>query len=95
MEALELTSVAVVIHQNDLGDQVIWGPVYNAVNGAEKRTPALVMERDDDAGVGKILQVQLLLTADRREEKETNKDDGARGCKTLSIHQLLHDYMFV
>lgn len=59
-----LTSIAVVVHQYDLGNQVIGGPVNDAVDGAEKRTPALVVERDNDAGVGEVLQVQLLLTAD-------------------------------
>lgn len=95
MEGLELTSIAVVIHQDDLRNQVIWSSVYNAVYGAEKRTPALVMERDNDTGVGEILQVQLLLTADRQREKETDEDENARGCKTFAVHQPLHDCMFV
>lgn len=80
MEGLALTSIAVVIHQNDLGNQVIRSSVYDAVDGAEKRTPALVMERDDDTGVGEILQVQLLLTADRQRENQTDKDENERGC---------------
>ncbi len=33
------------------------------MNGAQQRRPALVMEGDDDAGVGKIFCVQLGLTA--------------------------------
>ncbi|GAA6065424.1 uncharacterized [Tachysurus ichikawai] len=66
----ELTSIAVVIHQNDLGNQVIWSSVCDTVDGAEKRTPALVMERDNDTGVGEILQIQSLLTADGRDKKK-------------------------
>lgn len=73
MEGLDLTSIAVVIHQNDLSNQVIWSSVYDAVHSAQKRTPAFVMEWDNDTGVGEILQVQFLLTADRHREKKNRQ----------------------
>ncbi|TSX30734.1 hypothetical protein Baya_13711 [Bagarius yarrelli] len=44
---------------------MIRSSVYDAVDSAENRTPAFVMKRDDDAGVGKILQIEFLLTAER------------------------------
>lgn len=52
-------SVTEVIHQHDLGDQLRWGAVQHAVDGAEQGGPALVVEGDDDAGVGQCLQVAL------------------------------------
>lgn len=53
------TSVTEVIHQHDLGDQLRRGAVQHAVDGAEQGGPALVVEGDDDAGVGQCLQVAL------------------------------------
>ena len=46
------TLVAVVIHQDDLGDEAGRRAVQDAVDGPEERGPALVVEGDDDAGVG-------------------------------------------
>ncbi len=57
------TFVAEVVHEDDLGDELRRRAVEDAVNGAQQRRPALVMEGDDDAGVGKIFCVQLGLTA--------------------------------
>lgn len=47
-----LTSVAEVIHQDDLCNQAVGSAVDDAVDGAQERSPALVMEGDDDARVG-------------------------------------------
>lgn len=58
-----LTSVAEVVHQDDLGDEVLRRAAGDTVYGPEQRRPALVVEGDDDAGVGQFLQVQLLLAA--------------------------------
>lgn len=49
------TSVTEVVHQDNLGDQLRGRAVQHAVNGAEKGGPALVVEGDDDAGVGERL----------------------------------------
>ena len=57
------TSVAVVIHQDDFVDEVVGGPVGDGGDGPEQGGPALVVEGDDDAGVGKPVQVQLLSAA--------------------------------
>lgn len=51
------TFVAEVVHEDDLGDELRRRAVEDAVNGAQQRRPALVMEGDDDAGVGKIFCV--------------------------------------
>lgn len=37
------------------------------MDGPQQGRPALVVEGDDDAGVGKALQVQLRLAAEERE----------------------------
>lgn len=57
------TFVAEVVHQDDLGDELRRRAVEDAVDGPQQRRPALVVERDDDAGVGQLLGVQLPLAA--------------------------------
>lgn len=57
------TFVAEVVHQDDLCDELRRRAVEHAVDGPEQRRPALVVERDDDAGVGQLLCVQLLSAA--------------------------------
>lgn len=57
------TFVAEVVHQDDLCDEPRRGAVEDAVDGPQQRRPALVVEGDDDAGVGQLLRVQLLFTA--------------------------------
>lgn len=57
------TFVAEVVDQDDLCDELWRRAVEHAVNGPQQRRPALVVERDDDAGVGQLLCVQLLFTA--------------------------------
>ncbi len=66
------TFVAEVIDQDDLGDELWRRAVENAVNGPQQRRPALVMERDDDAGVGEFLCVQLLFTAAHKKNTHTH-----------------------
>ena len=57
------TSVTEVVHQDNLGDQLRGRAVQHAVNGAEEGGPALVVEGDDDAGVGERLQVAFAVAA--------------------------------
>lgn len=57
------TSITEVINQHDLGDQLRGRAVQHAVDGAEEGGPALVVEGDDDAGVGECLQVALAVAA--------------------------------
>lgn len=57
------TFVAEVVDQDDLGYE-LWGrAIQHAVNRPEQRRPALVVERDDDRGVGQLLCIQLVFTA--------------------------------
>lgn len=60
------TSVTEVIHQDNLGNQLRGRAVQHAVNGAEEGGPALVVEGDDDAGVGERLQVAFAVAAGGR-----------------------------
>ena len=45
---------------------MVWGAVGDAVDGPQQGRPALIVEGDDDAGVGKVLQVQLRLAAEEK-----------------------------
>lgn len=57
------TSITEVIDQHDLGDQLRGRAVQHAVDGAEEGGPALIVEGDDDAGVGECLQVAFAVAA--------------------------------
>lgn len=57
------TFVTEVIDQDDLCDELRRRAVEDAVNGSQQRRPAFVVKRDDDAGVGKLLCIQLVFTA--------------------------------
>ena len=63
------TFVAEVVDQDDLGDELWRRAVENAVDRPEQRRPALVVEGDDDAGVGELLCIQLPLAAAKRTQK--------------------------
>lgn len=69
---LRLTSVTVVVHQDDLSDQVVGCAVGDAVEGSEQGGPAFVVEGDDNAGVWELFEIKLLLTA-RREKKDRGR----------------------
>lgn len=62
------TFVAEVVDQDDLRYELRRRAVEHAVNGPQQRRPAFVVERDDDAGVGQLLCIQLLFTAARTHE---------------------------
>lgn len=63
------TSVTEVVHEHNLGDQ-LWGwAVQHAVDGAQEGRPALIVEGDDDAGVGQRLQVAFAFAARGRHRR--------------------------
>lgn len=57
------TFVAEVVDQDDLSYELWRRAVEHTVNRPQQRRPALVVEGDDDAGVGQLLGVELLFTA--------------------------------
>lgn len=58
-----LTAVAVVIHQDDLLEQVRWRVVDHAVDGAQDHRQGLVHKDEDHGDLGKVLWVGQLLTS--------------------------------
>lgn len=74
--SLRLTSVTVVVYQDDLSDQVVGCAVGDAVDGSEQGGPAFVVEGDDNAGVRELFEIKLLLTAGR-EKKEWDRKSQA------------------
>lgn len=64
------TSLAGVVHQHDLHQQVPRRPVDGAVDGPQQRAPRLVVEDDDDAGVGQVVRVDLGLAAENEAVKQ-------------------------
>lgn len=66
--ASSCTFVAEVVDQDDLGEELRRRAVEHAVDGPQQRGPALVVERDDDAGVGQLLRVQLPFAAAQTQE---------------------------
>lgn len=70
------TSITEVVNQHNLGDQ-LWGrAVQHTVDGAQEGGPALIVEGDDDAGVGKRLQVALAVAA-----RERHRGQGEDSCQ--------------
>lgn len=61
------TSIAEVVNQHNLGNQLRGRAVQHAVDSAQERGPALIVEGDDDAGVGERLQVALAVAARERD----------------------------
>lgn len=57
------TSLAGVVHQQDLEQQMSGGAVNDAVDRPQQRAPGLVVEHDNDAGVGQLIWVNLGLAA--------------------------------
>ena len=64
------TSLAGIVHEHDLHEQVSGGAVDDTVNGPQQGTPRLVVEHDDDAGVGQVVLEHLGLTAERTDTKK-------------------------
>ena len=48
-------------------NEMFWGPVDDAVCGAEQGRPVLIVEGNDDTGRGKLGQVLLALASGSRE----------------------------
>lgn len=66
------TFVAEVVDQDDFCYELWRRAVEHAVNGPQQRRPAFVVERDDDAGVGQLLCIQLLFTAAHKQNEYTD-----------------------
>lgn len=66
------TFVTEVVHQYDLSDELRGRAIEHAVYCPEQGRPTLVVEWDDDAGVGQLLPIQLLFTA-KHTQKQANK----------------------
>lgn len=58
-----LTAVTVVIHQDDLLEQVCWRVVDHAVDGAQDHRQGLVHKDEDHRDLRKVLWVRQLLTS--------------------------------
>ena len=58
------TSLAGVVHQQDLQQQAAWRAADGAVHGAQEGAPGLVVEHYDDAGCGEVIRVHLRLAAE-------------------------------
>lgn len=53
----EFTSLAGIIHQNNLLQQCVWRAVNHGVDGSQQRGPRLVVKYDHNAGARKIIGV--------------------------------------
>lgn len=85
------TSITEVVNQHNLGDQLRGRAVQHAVDGAQQGGPALIVEGDDDAGVGERLQVALAVAARERDTGDRERTVvkrtqacGSANCKSPS-----------
>ncbi len=58
------TSLAGIVDQHDLHQQVSGRAVDDTVNRSQQGAPRLVVKHDDDAGVRQVIWMHLGLTAD-------------------------------
>jgi len=87
------TLVTEVVHQQHLVEQLWWRAVHHAVHGPQQRRPALVVERDDDAGVGQRVRVQLQLTAAHTHTHGLKCQDSASSFLTIGQTRVpLHEW---
>lgn len=63
------TSLAGVVHQDNLLQKRVWRAVDDRVDGSQQRAPRLVVEDDDDAGAGKVIWIQLVLAPSERNQR--------------------------
>lgn len=63
-----LTSLAGVVHEHDLHQQVSGGAVDDAVDGAQQGAPGLVVKDNHNAGAGHVVGIHLCFTADEAEQ---------------------------
>lgn len=63
------TSLAGIVHQDNLLQKRVWRAVDDRVDGSQQRAPRLVVEHNDYAGAGKVIWIQLVLTPSERNQK--------------------------
>lgn len=63
------TSLAGVVHQDNLLQERVRGAVDDRVDGPQQRAPRLVVEHDDHAGAGKVVWIQLVLAPSERNQR--------------------------
>lgn len=69
------TSLAGIINEHDLHQQVSRRAVDDTVNGPQQGAPRLIVEHNDDAGVWKVIWIHLGLTSDEVPFKKKKKND--------------------
>lgn len=67
------TSLAGVVDEHDLHEQVSGRAVDDAVNCPQQGAPRLVVKHYDDAGVWQVIWIHLGLTADEATGKKNRK----------------------
>lgn len=88
------TSVTEVIDEHNLGDQLRGRAVQHAVHGAEEGGPALIVEGDDDAGVGERLQVTFAVAARGRHRGQGEDRFSSHLAKGTRAHGLANGSYF-
>lgn len=69
-----LTSLAGIVHEHDLHEQVSGGAVNDAVDGAQQGAPGLIVKDNHNAGVGHVVGIHLCFTADEAEQRQTESN---------------------
>lgn len=62
-----LTSLAGIVHEHDLHEQVSGGAVDDAVDGPQQGAPGLIVKDDHNAGVGHVVGIHLGFAAGEAE----------------------------
>lgn len=62
-----LTSLAGIVHEHDLHEQVSGGAVNDAEDGAQQGAPGLIVKDNHNAGVGHVIGIHLRFTAGEAE----------------------------
>lgn len=66
------TSLAGIVDEHDLHEQVSGRAVDDTVNSPQQGAPRLIVKHDDNAGVGQVVLVHLGLAADRTTRRKKN-----------------------
>lgn len=66
------TSLAGIIHQDNLLQECVWRAVDDRVDSSQQRAPCFVVEHNDHTGAGKVIWIQLVLTPSERKTGEKN-----------------------
>lgn len=80
-----LTSLAGVVHEHDLHEQVSGGAVNDAVDGAQQGAPGLIVKDNHNAGAGHVIGIHLGFTAEEAEGREIWSVKSENGTLTASV----------